>query len=177
MILKWQLVEVSCSHTTVAVGGQTAIPQLENLKKSRVPFFVNKHSTETRCRASSVTMRVGQRITAIKNRKLAEHRKQNLLTDKSECKCLKSTRFNSCTALKWSTKTEHVQDLTLIILVDTACSRGEKRIKVINFQCNTFRWPQFDWCLKQFEPSANVEVMERPISHLWLLPGEQCRFQ
>ena len=104
MILKWHLVEVSCSHTTVAVGGQTAIPQLENLRKSRVPFFVNKHSTETRCRASSVTMRVGQRITAIKNRKLAEHRKQNLLTDKSECKCLKSTRFNSCTALKWSTK-------------------------------------------------------------------------
>ena len=89
----------SCCRKTTKLN-----PNLENLRKLRVPFFVFKHSTDTRCRASSVTMHDGEQITTIKNQKLAQYQKQNSLTDKNECKFLKNTGFENCTALKRSTE-------------------------------------------------------------------------
>ena len=150
----------SCCRKTTKLN-----PKLENLRKLRVPFFVNKHSTDTRCRASSVTMHDGEQITAIQNQKLAQHQKQNSLTDKSECKFLKSTGFESCTALKWSTKNWTSAGFD----ADNFCryrmlSRGNGESKSKSFQCNTLGWPQFERFLKHFDPSGKVEVMEIPIA-------------
>ena len=110
-------------------------------------------------------MHDGEQITAIKNRILAQHQKQSSLTDKSECKFLKSTRFKCCTALKWSTKNWTCAGF----YADHFCryrmfSRGNGESKSKSFQCNTLGWPQFEWFLKHFDPSANVEVMEIPIA-------------
>ena len=86
MIRMSHLVEVSFSHTTVSVGREQSRLQLrKTLKKLRVPFFVNKHSTDTRHRASAVTMHVGEQVTVIKNGELARFREQNSPTDMSEC--------------------------------------------------------------------------------------------
>ena len=43
-------------------------------------------------------------------------------------------------------------------------SRGNGESKSKSFQCNTLGWPQFEWFLKHFDPSANVEVMKKPIA-------------
>ena len=110
-------------------------------------------------------MHDGEQITAIQNQKLAQHQKQNSLTDKSECKFLKSTGFESCTALKWSTKNRTCARFD----ADNFCryrmlSRGNGESKSKSFQCNTLGWPQFERFVKHFDPSANVEVMEKPIA-------------
>ena len=97
----------------------------KTLRQLRVPFFVNKHSTDTRHRATAVTMHDGEQVTAIKNGKLARSPEQNSPTDMSECKFWRSTRFKSCTALKRSTKRlNKCRIWRWSLFVDTACFCG-----------------------------------------------------
>ena len=88
-------------------------------------FFINKHSTDTRHRASAVTMHDGKQVRAIKNGKLAGSPKENKPTYMSESKIWKSTRFKSCTALKRSTKRlNKCRNWRWSLFVETACFCG-----------------------------------------------------
>ena len=60
------------------------IPTPENLEDGAGFVFFNKHSTDTRRRASAVTMHDGEQVTATENGKPARPRKKiPLLTEKN----------------------------------------------------------------------------------------------
>ena len=125
----------------------------------RVLVFVKKHCTDTRRRASAVTMHDGEQITAIKIGKLARSPKQNSLTGSE------STGLKNCTALKWSTdKLNMYRNWSSSSFVYTACFCG----RTVNRSGKVFIVAlSDDQNLNDFKSILNVPPMWKELKKLW----------
>ena len=160
LLRMWQLVELSCWHTTVSAGRQQNYFQLQEIMRNlRVPFIVNKHCTNMRRRGSALTMHGGEQITTIKNGKFARSRKQNSLTDSE------STGLKNCTVLKWSTTKLNLYRnwrSSSFVYTECCCERTvnqSRKVLIVVFS--------YDHTLDDFKSILALPPMWEELKKLW----------